>query len=196
MSGSDQARQLVPADGRDFKKPVIHKVSGSTGRSRQFISELHDAIRRVETRRGKRLVDHLVDMAFEDKTILLAVARKILPDLKHVEAHSTTDTEITIRWDVGGPDGIIAPDSSNAQLSAGNYGPRGSLPPPDGDSAVDQPEESPASRSEATLTREVLLKKLDEAQKSGSKAAMKAVFEEVIDISDEDYDNDDSDSNE
>jgi len=188
MSSDATAGKLVPASGRNFKKPHVIKATGSTGRTRHFISELHDAIKRVETKRGQRLVDHLVEMAFEDKAILLAVARKILPDLKHVEAHTQTDTEITIKWDAGGSDGIYAPDSSKAQISTGQDGPRGSLPPPDGNNAVGQLENSPVSRSEATLDREMLKEKLLEAEENGNLTAMQAVFEEVIDISDDNYD--------
>jgi hypothetical protein len=181
---------LVPPEGTNFKKPKVLRATGSTGKSRHFISELHDAIRRVETRRNRRLVDHLVEMAFEDKQVLLAVARKILPDLKHVEAHAQTDTEITIKWDTEGNSGIHHPlPSTNKALTAGD-GDKLALPPSDADDSHLISTEPTVSRNSATITKEILRKELLQAEDDGKLTSLKAAVTEVMDDSDDDYEGD------
>lgn len=177
--------EYIEPEGRGHKRSLI-SMKGSTGKSRQFISELHAAIRRVETRRNKRLVDHLVDMAFEDKQVLLAVARKILPDLKHVEAVKHTDTDITIRWEVGGVgDKAALPENNSPQLAMADA-PDRLLSSPDSQAAALP---TPALHS---MSKEELIKHIQKAEKNGEISSLEAEFEEVLDNSDED-DEDDAD---
>lgn len=44
--------------------------------------QLEEAIAQVSKRRRKRFFTHLVERAFKDDTVLIALARKLLPDLK------------------------------------------------------------------------------------------------------------------
>jgi len=46
------------------------------------IQYLRDAIAAVEKKKKKKLYQHLVEQAFEDNTVLLAVVRKFVPDMK------------------------------------------------------------------------------------------------------------------
>jgi len=53
-------------------------------RNRITIAQFEEAIARVEKRKGMNLTEHFVEQAFEDKTILVAVMRKRIPDLSSV----------------------------------------------------------------------------------------------------------------
>ncbi len=44
------------------------------------IEALREAIETVERRKKKKLFIHLVEQAFKDKTVLIALVRKIIPD--------------------------------------------------------------------------------------------------------------------
>lgn len=177
-SYSLKKREYIEPEGKNHKKSAITK-RGSTGKSRVFISELHDAIRRAETRRNKRLVDHLVDQAFEDKQILLAVARKILPDLKHVEAVKHTDTDITIRWEAGVVEQQAKlPDIDSPQLTQAENS--GRLLPLPADQEVTA--SAPAS---STMSKEELIERIHRAEKEGKISSLAAEFEEILDNSDE-----------
>jgi hypothetical protein len=47
--------------------------------------ELEAAIKAVEKKKGKNLLQHFVEQAFTDRQVLIAVMKKWLPDLKAVE---------------------------------------------------------------------------------------------------------------
>ena len=66
-------------DGR-FKKGV----SGNpNGRQRsEWRDELEDAIRVVQGKKRKKLMIHIVEQAYKDNRVLVALLKKLLPDLK------------------------------------------------------------------------------------------------------------------
>ena len=45
------------------------------------VKELRDAIRKVQKTKNKKLLEHFVEQAFEDKQVLIATIKKLVPDL-------------------------------------------------------------------------------------------------------------------
>ena len=63
--------------------------------------QLRDAIKRGARRHGNRsLIRHLVDQAYKDNTVLIAIARKILPDLKAIDISATSDSPFRLIIDL------------------------------------------------------------------------------------------------
>ncbi len=147
---------------------------------RQWMKELNAAIRRVETKNGKRLVDHLVEQAFKDKQILLAVAKKILPDLKHIEGHQQTETDITISWDSGTGEPVKLPGLED-DPSLIEHGEVALIEPPEPLPTVDI----------SSLSRDAVIKKLAKAEKDGQLSVVQAIVQQLSDASDESGEDDD-----
>jgi len=59
-------------------------------------SKLHKALKAVEKRKGKSFLEHYINEAFNDKTMAIALLKKIVPDLKSVEV----DQESKEVWQV------------------------------------------------------------------------------------------------
>lgn len=70
-----------------------------SGRPKSKITTaLENAIREAEVRNNKSLLEHFVERAYVDDTVLIALMRKILPDVKYVAAdvHSQKDISVTV----------------------------------------------------------------------------------------------------
>lgn len=92
MKSKKKKKKKKPAiartsDGK-FGKGVCGNPEGRPkgSRNKYSIADLHDAIKGVEEEKGKKLLTHFVEQAFEDKNVLVALMKKMLPDLKSVEA--------------------------------------------------------------------------------------------------------------
>ena len=59
---------------------------------------LQEALQAAEKKNNKSLLEHFVQRAYEDDTVLIALMRKILPDVKFVAAdvHSQKDISVTV----------------------------------------------------------------------------------------------------
>ena len=77
-------------------------IRGNTrGRPRKpEIEELRKAIELVQKKRGKKLLVHFVERAFEDDEVLKALAKKIVPDLSAVDANLRADDTLQdfVHW--------------------------------------------------------------------------------------------------
>ena len=51
------------------------------------VEQLREALERAKNKHGKDFLDHLVDRAYESDTIAVALGKKLLPDLKAVDAN-------------------------------------------------------------------------------------------------------------
>lgn len=58
------------------------------------VHELEKAIRKVQRLQGKKLLVHAVEQAFKDNSVLVAILKKILPDLRHVEGTIKAEVEV------------------------------------------------------------------------------------------------------
>jgi hypothetical protein len=52
---------------------------------------LLDAVRRVECKKNKMLLDYFVERAYEDDSVLIAVVRKLNPDLAAIQLSAAVD---------------------------------------------------------------------------------------------------------
>jgi len=71
-----------------FGKGVCGNPKGRPkgSRNKYSVADLYEAIKEVEEEEKKNLMKHFVKQAFADKTVLVALMKKMLPDLKSVEA--------------------------------------------------------------------------------------------------------------
>lgn len=58
------------------------------------VYDLEKAIKKVEKAKGKKLLQHAVEQAFEDNSVLTAVLKKLLPDLRSIEASVKGELEL------------------------------------------------------------------------------------------------------
>jgi len=58
-----------------------------------FLDQLKEALKKVEKEKGKTLMRHMVERAFLEDTVMVALAKKLLPDLKEV------DNKAMVRFD-------------------------------------------------------------------------------------------------
>jgi len=67
--------------------PFVKGQSGNPkGRPKKpTIEALEKAIKKVERKKKKKLMEHFVEQAFDDNGVLVALLKKMLPDLKQVE---------------------------------------------------------------------------------------------------------------
>jgi len=56
------------------------------------VDDLMKAIRKVGRKNSKRLLEHLVEQAYSDNTVLLGLFKKLMPDLKQVDILSILAT--------------------------------------------------------------------------------------------------------
>lgn len=56
------------------------------GSKNKWRTRLDEAIAYVETKKNKRILHRAVEMAYDDPKVMVAVLKKILPDMRYVEA--------------------------------------------------------------------------------------------------------------
>ncbi len=49
------------------------------------LEKLREAVKQVEEKKGIRLYEHFVKKAFEDNSVLIALCKKLVPDLKQID---------------------------------------------------------------------------------------------------------------
>lgn len=69
-----------------FKKGQSGNVDGRPKGIPNKQKELMDAIRYVQGRKGKKLLVHAIEQAYDDNAVLMAVLKKLVPDRKFIEA--------------------------------------------------------------------------------------------------------------
>ena len=68
-----------------FKKGQSGNPKGRPKGSANKRDELWQAINKIQKGKSRTLIEHAITKAYEDNTILVAILRKLIPDLKAVE---------------------------------------------------------------------------------------------------------------
>lgn len=68
-----------------FKKGEINNPGGRKKGVPNKRTELLNAITYVQGKEGKKLLVHAVEQAYQDNSLLIAILKKLIPDLKAVE---------------------------------------------------------------------------------------------------------------
>jgi len=80
-------------------------VSGNPGGRplNEWRTALDDAIRQVQKKKRKKLMVHAVEQAYKDNTVLVAILKKLLPDLKasELEINADNNMQTFIDWLTG-----------------------------------------------------------------------------------------------
>lgn len=80
-----------------FKKGQSGNPKGRKPGTATKVKALEDAIKIVEKQKGKKkFLIHAVEMAYEDTKVLVAILKKIIPDLKAVEVTGAEGSSISI----------------------------------------------------------------------------------------------------
>ena len=82
-------------NGRDNKgRFTVGNPGNPKGRPKKpEIDELRIALNKAAKKHDKTLLDHAVERAYTDTNVLIAILRKLLPDLRSVEQDIRTEVE-------------------------------------------------------------------------------------------------------
>ena len=83
------------ADGRYVKGCISPNASGRPLNGTTQLSHLLAAVRRVESRENKNLLEHFVSRAFVTDKVLIAVMKKLIPDLQSIAVSPNFNEEMT-----------------------------------------------------------------------------------------------------
>ena len=87
------------------KKPQLFKPGqsgnpeGKKPGTKNYLTQLEEAIKKYETDTGKKLFDRLIQRAFISDTVLLSVAKKFVADKTQTEITTSEPVEIKIIYD-------------------------------------------------------------------------------------------------
>jgi hypothetical protein len=83
----------------------VKGVSGNpSGRAAGRMAELEKAMAAAAKKYGgKTFLTHLCEIAYKDNQVAIAIARKLLPDLKAVDARIIQESPVRLIIDLSGP---------------------------------------------------------------------------------------------
>ena len=81
---------------RPFKKGVSGNPAGRGKGALDMVNELRKSLERVGKKKKKSFIDHFVETAYEDNSVLVALGKKVLPDLLRQENPQDSSTRIYI----------------------------------------------------------------------------------------------------
>ena len=73
-----------------YKKGESGNLKGRPPAGNAFIEQLREALIDVEKIKGKSLIRHAIERAYEEDTVLIAIMKKVLPDLQESDLGKRT----------------------------------------------------------------------------------------------------------
>ena len=85
---------------RDEKGRFIEGVSGNPeGKikgTKNYLTQLEEAIEKYETEKGKKLFDRLIQRAFISDNVLMNVIKKFIPDKQHIQTEEIEPIKLIV----------------------------------------------------------------------------------------------------
>ena len=83
-----------------WKKGQSGNPKGRPPKGEAFMDKLQEAIKNVETKKGKKIMEHMVERAFDNDQVLVALTKKLVPDLKASDVHVDADVDgsFILKW--------------------------------------------------------------------------------------------------
>jgi len=69
-----------------FAEGISGNIKGKPPGSKNYLTQLEEALREYETEKGKTLFKRLIERAFINDQVMLSVVKKFIPDKTHTEA--------------------------------------------------------------------------------------------------------------
>jgi hypothetical protein len=76
-----------------FQKGRSGNPTGRRAGIEEYFTKLQKAIKHVEKAKGKKILIHAVEQAYEDNQILNALLKKLLPDISSTELQGTINAQ-------------------------------------------------------------------------------------------------------
>ena len=83
-----------------FEKGNIANPAGRPKGVPNKKTELMAAIKYVQGKKGKKLLVHAIEQAYEDPRVLVAILKKLIPDLKMLDVEINTDPDNPPKWEI------------------------------------------------------------------------------------------------
>ena len=93
---ASKAEQMGRASNGRFKKggSVGNPKGRPKGSTNKIpLKDFKEALSKVEKEKGKTLMKHFIERAFEEDAVMVSAIKKLLPDLKSIDIQGTVDGE-------------------------------------------------------------------------------------------------------
>jgi hypothetical protein len=84
-----------------FKPGQSGNPEGKKTGTKSYITLLEEAVKNYETAKGRNLFDRLIERAFVNDSVLIAVIKKFIPDKQYTEIKDLTPRKIIFELDDG-----------------------------------------------------------------------------------------------
>jgi hypothetical protein len=82
--------------GKDWRNSGGNPNGRPKGSKNKYsLSDLKDSIEKIEKKKGKKLLEHFVQEAYDNPVVLIALMKKVLPDLKAIEGVVAVDSSMS-----------------------------------------------------------------------------------------------------
>lgn len=82
----------------NWKKGKSGNPKGKPKGSKNYTTLLEEAVKRIEDKKGRNLFDHMIERAFISDRVLIAVAKKFIPDKSSAEIDQRTDGTLIVKF--------------------------------------------------------------------------------------------------
>jgi len=95
----DEPIKIGEKSDRDEKGRFIEGNDSKGGRpvgTKNYLTQLEEAIEKYETEKGKKLFDRLIQRAFISDNVLMNVIKKFIPDKQHIQTEEIEPIKLIV----------------------------------------------------------------------------------------------------